>query len=120
MLSKHKLMLEKITNSPFRKLALILFCITVVVSGVFYSAKISKYQKYTLEDKQEGVKVYSINLNLAKVEEFENLPGVGPELAVKISAYRDEIEGFKNIEQIQNVKGIGRKKFEAIKGFISL
>ncbi|MCY7361841.1 MAG: helix-hairpin-helix domain-containing protein [Ignavibacteria bacterium] len=36
----------------------------------------------------------------------------------KIILYRNEVKGFKKKEDIMNVKGIGKKKFDNIKNYI--
>jgi len=59
-----------------------------------------------------------ININTATAEELTELPGVGESTAEKIILYRNEVKGFKKKEDIMNVKGIGKKKFENIKNYI--
>jgi competence protein ComEA len=61
-----------------------------------------------------------ISLNRASSSQLESLPGIGPALAGRILAYRDEIGSFASIEQLLEVTGIGSKLFEEIKGFITL
>ena len=56
-----------------------------------------------------------VNINTATIEQLDTLPGVGEATANKILNYREENGGFKNIEDLKNVKGIGEKKFEDIK-----
>ncbi len=56
-----------------------------------------------------------VNINSANQTELETLPGVGPSLAQKIIEHREENGNFKKIEDIQNVKGIGDKKYSNIK-----
>lgn len=53
-----------------------------------------------------------VNLNTAGVAELNQLPGVGEKTAQAIIAHRDAIGGFKKIEQLLEVKGIGPSKFE--------
>ena len=59
-----------------------------------------------------------VNINTATLEQLDTLPGVGEATANKIITYREENGGFKTIEDLKNVKGIGDKKFEDMKGNI--
>ncbi|MGB9553591.1 MAG: helix-hairpin-helix domain-containing protein, partial [bacterium] len=61
-----------------------------------------------------------ININTASASELESLPGIGPVLAQRIVDYRTQKGGFKSIEEIKEVSGIGDKKFEAIKDLITV
>jgi competence protein ComEA len=56
-----------------------------------------------------------IDLNHAGLYDFESLPGIGPVLAAKIIAHRDSVGGFKSIDDLLEVKGIGPAKYSAIK-----
>lgn len=61
-----------------------------------------------------------INLNTATANQLDTLPGIGPAYASRIIEYRNSNGGFKTIEEIKNVKGIGEKTFEKIKELISI
>ena len=61
-----------------------------------------------------------ININTANAEELDRLPGIGPAMAQRIIEYRETNGGFKTIEDLQNVKGIGAKKFENLKNKVTL
>lgn len=56
----------------------------------------------------------AVNINTASKEELMTLKGIGETTAEAIIEYRKENK-FTKIEDIKNVKGIGDKKFEAIK-----
>ena len=57
-----------------------------------------------------------ININTASAEELEeNLPRVGDVIAARIIDYREYHGGFKSIDEIMEVSGIGDKIFEEIK-----
>ena len=61
-----------------------------------------------------------ININTASQAELDSLPGIGPTLAGRIIAYRQEHGLFKTIEDIQDVSGIGPGIFGKIKDLISV
>ncbi|MBZ4645114.1 MAG: competence protein ComEA [Petroclostridium sp.] len=61
-----------------------------------------------------------ININTAGAEELDKLPGIGTATAKKIIDFRNQNNGFKTIEDIMNVPGIGEKKFEQIKDLIEV
>lgn len=61
-----------------------------------------------------------VNINRAKVDELDELPGIGPSTAQKIIDYRSEHGSFKSINELTSVTGIGEKKFEKIKELITV
>lgn len=61
-----------------------------------------------------------VDLNTATVEQLTTLPGVGPKLAARIVAQREKSGGFKSVQELMNVKGIGEKNFEKIQGYLTL
>ena len=61
----------------------------------------------------------AVNLNSATIEELENLPGVGQTTAQKIIEYRQQ-HRFDKIEDVMNVKGIGKAKFQKMKNYLEI
>lgn len=61
-----------------------------------------------------------ININTASKETLMTLNGIGESKAQAIIDYRDEIGGFKSVDDITNVSGIGEKTLEKIKDKISI
>jgi len=59
-----------------------------------------------------------VDLNTATQKELETLPGVGPAMAARIIEYRVKEGGFKKIEDLMNVRGIGEKVFLKLKPMI--
>ena len=55
-----------------------------------------------------------VNVNRARVEELEKLPGIGPVKAQAIVDYRNAHGDFANVEEIDEVEGIGEKTLEKI------
>ena len=61
-----------------------------------------------------------IGLNSATLEQLERLPGVGPSMAARILAYRQQSGGFAKVEDLTLVTGIGPKKYAKLAPFVSL
>ena len=62
----------------------------------------------------------SVCINTADLDELQVLPGIGPVLAERIVAYRQDNGAFAAIEDIMKVEGIGQSRFEAIRELISI
>ncbi|HEY1360005.1 MAG TPA: helix-hairpin-helix domain-containing protein [Thermoleophilaceae bacterium] len=56
-----------------------------------------------------------ISLATATVEQLDGLDGIGPTLAKRIVEYRDKHGGFRSVDELKQVDGIGEKRFEALK-----
>jgi competence protein ComEA len=64
-----------------------------------------------------GVKV---NLNTADQAALETLPRVGPALAQRILAWRQQNGRFASIEDLRDVSGIGEKTFEQLQPLVTV
>ena len=62
----------------------------------------------------------SVDLNSAGLEQLATLPGIGPALAKRIVVYRSKMGGFRSVEDLKNIKGLGGSKFERIKANLHL
>ncbi len=63
---------------------------------------------------------HRISINSADLEELCLLPGIGPNTAEKIIEYRNEHGLFQTLDELQQVKGIGEKKFTSLQDYICL
>ena len=61
-----------------------------------------------------------LDLNTATVTQLEALPGVGPRTAQLIVEHRQKNGGFKKVEELMNIKGIGEKSFLKIKPLVTV
>ncbi|WP_285493059.1 ComEA family DNA-binding protein [Actinomadura sp. NBRC 104425] len=59
-----------------------------------------------------------LDLNTASVDQLDQLPGVGPVLAQRIVDYRTRHGGFRSVEQLQEVSGIGERRFADLKNLV--
>lgn len=61
-----------------------------------------------------------ISLNTATVEQLMSLPGIGRKKAEAIVQFRDDVGGFKTLDELKDVRGIGDKLFARVSGLVSL
>lgn len=61
-----------------------------------------------------------VDLNTADQAALETLPGIGPELASRILAYREQYGMFVSKEQIMDVDGIGQGRYEKIEAYLTV
>jgi len=61
-----------------------------------------------------------ININQAGMKELEELPGIGPTLAGRIVSYREKNGGFRSVEELKEVAGIGEKKFAELRDLVEI
>jgi competence protein ComEA len=61
-----------------------------------------------------------IDLNEASQSQLETLPGIGPSKAKAILSYREKLGGFRSLDQLLEVKGIGQKVYERISVLVQI
>ena len=61
-----------------------------------------------------------VDVNTAGVAELERLPGIGPSLAGRIVAEREQRGPFQSVEDLARVRGMGPKTIEAVKDYVTL
>lgn len=66
----------------------------------------------------DGAEDGVVSLNRADADELQALPGVGPVLAERIVAHREQIGGFDRVEDLLQVPGIGESKLAAIRDLV--
>lgn len=62
----------------------------------------------------------ALNLNTASKEELVALSGIGPAKAQAIIDYRVQHGGFKTVDELKDVKGIGARRFEKLKSELTV
>lgn len=61
-----------------------------------------------------------VNINTATADQLAGLPGIGAKMAARIVDFRTKNGGFKKLEDLMNVQGIGEKNFLKLKPLITL
>ena len=61
-----------------------------------------------------------VNVNTASAEELQLLPGIGESRARALLELRKRRGGFKSVEELREVKGIGESSFERMRPYVRL
>lgn len=61
-----------------------------------------------------------VNINKANSAQLQTLNGIGPAKAAEIIKYRKAHNGFKTVNELVNVKGIGPKTVQKLKPHITI
>ncbi|HEM5161444.1 TPA: helix-hairpin-helix domain-containing protein [Streptococcus suis] len=83
--------------------------ISVVASTTARSAMSSEEKKTSL-----------VNLNTATEADLQTISGIGAKRATDIIAYREANGGFKSVDDLNNVSGIGDKTMESIRPYVTV
>jgi len=101
----------------FKTAFLALFILTAISSvSLAAPAKAVKPANQVMDSSLKG----TVNINTATAAQLTMLPGIGDKIAKRIVEYRTKAGGFKSLEDLKKVNGIGNKKFSKIKPFCSL
>jgi comEA protein len=61
-----------------------------------------------------------VNINTANTTQLSALPGIGEKLATRIVEYRQKSGGFKSVQELMNVKGIGEKNLAKLEPHLTV
>ena len=119
------------TNKHWKILFTLLICLCILLAyreiqqpmkanlQLVEAAQIEEIE-YSINEEIKKIESYyrdgKLLINQAPKEKIVELPGIGPVLADRIISYRSNNGGFKRVEELRNVKGIGVKKLEALRG----
>ena len=101
-------------RNRFNRLCVLLLTLSVAIPMWTASADARRAQ----DSKPSAVAL--VNLNTATAEQLDRLPGVGAKTAALIIEYRQKNGGFKKIEDLMNIRGIGEKSFLKLRPLITV
>lgn len=101
-------------------IAMVLAVSAAVITAAHCAGENEQQSSFSLQTaEQTSAENERLNLNTATEEELEDLPGIGPVLAGRIVAWREENGGFTSEEDVMDVKGIGPSVWEEIEPFVT-
>lgn len=74
----------------------------------------------SIAEKSSGHAVNKININRADEKELDSLPGIGQTMAKRIVELRKQKGNFFSVDSLKEIEGMTAKKFEKIKGLITV
>ena len=90
------------------------------IAAIALSAPALSAQSKAPAPKPTATAAAPVNLNTATAEQLATIPGVGPKMAERIIDYRQKNGGFKKVEDLMNVSGVGEKSFLKMKPLITV
>ncbi|MBU2103255.1 MAG: helix-hairpin-helix domain-containing protein [Candidatus Omnitrophota bacterium] len=102
-----------------RKALLFIALVIIVGAAVRYYWIKTKTNAPVSYVERQAAPTTLINVNNAHAEDLEKIPGIGPELARRIIAFRAQNGTFKTLSDLTKIKGIGAKKVKAIEKYIA-
>jgi competence protein ComEA len=94
--------------------------LTAAIAAIALSAPALSAQTKAPAPQAAATATAPVNLNTATVEQLATIPGVGPKMAERIIDYRQKNGGFKKVEDLMNVSGVGEKSFLKMKPLITV
>ena len=91
---------------------------TLVLIALVVCSPVVSGMQAKASSKPAAAQSSQVNLNTASAAQLEELPGIGASTAKRIVEHRQKNGGFKKIEELMNVKGIGEKSFLKLKPLV--
>jgi competence protein ComEA len=90
------------------------------IAAIALSAAAAGAQGRATGPKPAATAAAPINLNTATADQLATIPGIGEKTAALIIEYRQKNGGFKKVEDLMNVRGVGEKSFLKMKPLITV
>ena len=98
----------------------VMFAMAFVLAVLVAMPQSVTAQEKASKPKESSAAVGPLNLNTATAAQLEKLPGIGARTARLIVEHRQKNGGFKKVEELMNIKGIGEKAFLKLKPMVTV
>lgn len=103
-----------------RTLTLMLLALVMSVGSAWAQAGAGTSSSSPAGASSTAVTPAPVDLNTATIAQLEGLPGIGRVTAERIVEYREQHGGFKRVEDLMNVRGIGERSFLNLKPLVTV
>jgi len=112
--------MPRLPGADWRQLMMRMLMVVLVILGLSVAAQAGEQASRPTTPAAKASASGPLNLNTATVSQLEALPGIGKSTAERILEYREKSGGFKKIEDLMNVRGVGEKSFLKLKPLITV
>lgn len=137
MVNRRKRAEEQVEKqTKFDRAVLVLTVVFVLCTGVFLVVRLRSGGEWLVQTERENIGQVRfeteetgwpdsllpgevLNLNAASAADLERLPGIGAGRAADIVAYRQEHGGFRSVDELTAVKGIGLATLESLRPYVT-
>ncbi|MDD5355738.1 MAG: helix-hairpin-helix domain-containing protein [Candidatus Omnitrophica bacterium] len=107
-------------TSQERKTVIFVLALLILGIGLDFSRKNARPRHLFDYEAVQRKLSKKVDINKAPLSEISSIDGISEQLAKDIIEYRNLEGGFKDINELKNIKGIKDKKLESLKKYITI
>jgi competence protein ComEA len=114
------LMQQHHMESTRRNFCMKILTLVLLLCSTYFASLSNVALADTAKNKVKQMQTTTINLNTATLDQLVTLPGIGKKKAAAIIEYRKKYGKFKSVKDLTQVKGVGLKMLDKLKGQVNV
>ncbi|MCM8787002.1 MAG: ComEA family DNA-binding protein [Candidatus Omnitrophica bacterium] len=103
----------------YERKAIIFLSLVIAVGALLKYSNLKIFNTSIIKNSVESKSTALININTAEEKDLEKIPHIGKKIAASIIQYRKNFGRFNDLQDLLKVKGIGKKKLDLIKDYLT-